>query len=128
MAYDNFVRVDLCEINPTLCETEWYQVNEVDKTQIYTPTLKLAGAKTIVRTRNYGATDTEYFWYNHPANRLEHLQSLKSTIYCSFDFKHFPFDSHYCDLSLGDALVSKKYSVLNSSTISYQGQNLSYLF
>ena len=100
----------------------------MDKTQIYTPTLKLAGAKTIIRTRNYGATDTEYFWYNHPANRLEHLQSLKSTIYCSFDFKHFPFDSHYCDLSLGDALVSKKYSVLNSSTITYQGQNLSYLF
>ena len=68
MDWVNFVKIDLCEINPTLCETEWYQVNEVDKTQIYTPTLKLAGAKTIIRTGNYGARDKDYFWYIESLN------------------------------------------------------------
>ena len=28
-------------------------------------------------------------------------ERLKITIYCSFDFKNFPFDSHQCDLNLG---------------------------
>ena len=58
---------------------------------------------------------------------MEFFQSLKTTIYCSFDFKYFPFDSHKCDLSIGDTLAGSKYLTLNASIITYQGQNMSYL-
>ena len=34
---------------------EWYEVNEMDQNNIFTPTLVIAGSKTIVRTRKYGA-------------------------------------------------------------------------
>ena len=60
-------------------------------------------------------------------DRMEYFQSLKTTIYCSFDFKHFPFDSHKCDLSLGDTLSGWQYLSLNASKITYRGQKLSYL-
>ena len=57
---------------------------------------------------------------------MEYYQSMKTTIYCSFDFKHFPFDVHKCDLVFGDAMISAKNSLLNSTIISYQGQDLNY--
>ena len=74
----------------------WYSLTEVDQNEIYFPTLKISGAKTIQRTRNYGPKDSDYFWFQTPHN-FEYQQEQKPTIYCSFDFQTYPFDTHYCD-------------------------------
>ena len=34
---------------------------------------------------------------------MEYQQSVKTTVYCSLDFKYFPFDNHTCDLTFGDS-------------------------
>ena len=72
----------------------------------------MSGSKTIQRTRNYGPKDSDYFWFQSPHN-FEYQQALKATIYCSFDFQTYPFDTHYCTvvgLSTDPApLISPKF-------------------
>ena len=91
--YWHDTRISL-ESNGPNNSVNWYAVNKLDQTEIYTPTLAFSGTKTILRTKNSGAKDNDYFWYYHPDNLMEYRQSLKTTIYCSIDFRHFPFDSH----------------------------------
>ena len=67
----------------------FYGLNEADESTIYFPTLQISGAKTVQRTRKYGPTDNDYFWFSSPHN-FEYQQALKATIYCSFDFKVSP--------------------------------------
>ena len=99
-------RLSLEDNNPNK-SSKWYEVNEFDETQIFTPTLEISGTKAIVRTRKYGAIDKDYFWYFHTDNMMEYQQSLKVKLYCSIDFKHFPFDSHTCDLNFGASGTTK---------------------
>ena len=68
-------------------KVKWYEVNAIDQGNIYTPTLSIEGSKSISRTGKSGANDKDYFWYNHFTNLMDYRQALKSTIYCSFDFK-----------------------------------------
>ena len=61
----------------------------------------------------------------HPENMMEYQQSLKVTIYCSIDFKHFPFDHHTCDLNFG-ASGNEKYALkLNPPMIDHKNQSVS---
>ena len=105
---------------------KWYAVNEFDQTQIFNPTLEISGTKTIVRTRKYGATDKDYFWYFHPENMMEYQQSLKVTIYCSIDFNHFPFDYHICDLNYGASGNEAHVLKLNAPMIDHKNQSVSH--
>ena len=105
---------------------KWYAVNEFDQLQIFTPTLEISGTKTIVRTIKYGAIDKNYFWYNHPDNMMEYQQSLKVTIYCSMDFKHFPFDYHTCDFNFGASGIFIYVLKMNATKIYYKNQSVSH--
>ena len=91
----NDTRLSLESNKPT---GSWYGLTEVDQNEIYFPTLQISGAKTIQRTRKYGPKDSDYFWFKAPHN-FEYQQALKATIYCSFDFQTYPFDTHYCDFN-----------------------------
>ena len=105
---------------------EWYEVNSFDQEMIYTPILSIESSKTTNRIQKHGAKDKDYFWYTKSVNRMELRQALSSTIYCSFDFKYFPFDTHKCDLIFGDATLSIAYSTLNPTIMSYQDQEIRY--
>ena len=118
-------RLSLESIDPNQ-SMRWYAVNEFDQTQIFTPTLEISGTKKIVRKRKYGAIDKDYLWYFHPENRMEYRQSLQVVIYCSMDFKHFPFDHHNCDLNFGSAVLSIEVLKMNVTTIDYKNKSLSY--
>ena len=118
-------RLGLASKNPNK-SMKWYAVNEFDETQIFTPTLEISRTKTIVRTRKYGAIDRDYFCFFHPTHMMEYQQSLKVTIYCSMDFKHFPFDHHTCDLNFGSAVNSINLLKMNATTINYKDQSVSH--
>jgi hypothetical protein len=90
-----FTRISLESNKPS---GSWYGLTEADQNEIYFPTLQISGAKTIQRTRKYGPKDSDYFWFKDPHN-FEYQQALKATIYCSFDFQTYPFDTHYCDFN-----------------------------
>ena len=123
-------RLSLESINPwTINPNEsmrWYAVNDFDQTQIFTPTLEISGSKNIVRTRKYGPTDKDYFWYFHPGNKMEYRQSLQVTIYCSMDFTQFPFDYHACDLNFGSSGNSIRAIKLNTTTIYHKNQTVNH--
>ena len=118
-------RIGLEDNNPNK-SNRWYEVNELDQAMIFTPTLEIGGTKTIVRTRKYGATDKDYFWFFQPDQMMIYEQSLKTRIYCSLDFKRFPFDSHNCDLNFGSSSVATIQLMLNASMITYQNQYVNY--
>ena len=40
----------------------YYELNELDQSLVYNPTLVIGGTKTITRTSKYGATDKDYYW------------------------------------------------------------------
>ena len=58
--------------------------------------------------RNYGPIDNDFFWIKYP-HLIEYQQALKVTIYCSFDFKTFPFDSHNCDFNFGSLGIDVEF-------------------
>ena len=118
-------RLSLESNNPNK-SIKWYAVNEFDQTQIFTPTLEISGTKTIVRTRKYGAIDKDYFWYFHTDNMMEYQQSLKVKIYCSIDFKHFPFDSHNCDLNFGASGITINALKMSATTMNYKNLSVSH--
>ena len=118
-------RLSLESNDPNISIT-WYDVNEFDKTQIYTPTLDISGTKKIVRKRKYGAIDKDFFWYNHPDNMMEYRQSLKVTIYCPFNFRQFPFDDHTCDLNFGATGNDIKELRLVAPKVDYKNLSVSH--
>ena len=50
--------------------------------------------------KGYGPTVSHYYWFQYP-HHLEYHETLKVTVYCSFDFGNFPFDSHACRFNFG---------------------------
>ena len=105
---------------------KWYAINEVDQKLIYTPTLKILAAKSIQRTRNYGAKDQDYFWFLYPNSIIEYQQALKVTIYCSFNFQSFPFDNHICDVKFGGIGNLKRALIQNATIVGYKDKNINY--
>ena len=83
--------------------------------------MQISGAKAIQRTRNYGPIDNDFFWLKYP-HHLEYQQSLQVTIYCSFDFKTFPFDYHNCDFNFGSVGNGMEKILLDSSKVRYKKQ------
>ena len=83
-------------------ELGWYDIKEQDSKEIYFPTLQILGAKSLKREMRYGPNDNDFYWFLYP-HLVEYQMALKITIYCSFEFENFPFDSHYCDLHYGSA-------------------------
>ena len=100
----------------------WYKVDESDQSMIHVPNVQIIGAESIDRTRTSGTTDKEFFWFKYP-NTFEYHQSLKVTIYCSFNFKSFPFDSHHCDLTLIDIDNEHTALIFNSITLNYKNNH-----
>ena len=80
--------------------------------------MKIRNAKEIAAQEGYGPTVTHYYWYRNP-HHLEYHETLKVTVYCSFEFGDFPFDSHVCPFNFG-ASDNADYNLnLLSSTILY---------
>ena len=98
----------------------------MDQELIFTPTLKIQGAKSVQRTKNYGATDRDNFWFEYPNSTLDYQQALKVTIYCSFSFHDFPFDSHICDVNIGDFGNSVSQILLNATDVGYKDRHVNY--
>ena len=77
------------------------EVYAMDSTSYYFPRLRWLNAKEIGIVKEYGIFhegDDFYLIYPH---ELYYVERGRITIYCSFDFSDFPFDSHTCDLNMG---------------------------
>ena len=99
----------------------WYAINKDDQNQVYFPTLQINEAKSVSRTRKYGPTDEDFFWFLYP-HFFEFQQALKVEIYCTFDFTSFPFDSHECDFEYGASSSYSSVLILNEPWVRYEGE------
>ena len=82
--------------------------------------MKVLNAKTVVRHKGYGPTDTHYFWFQGP-HHLEYKETMKATVYCSFDFGNFPFDKHTCDFNFGASDNADYNTVLLPTEVLHKG-------
>ena len=80
----------------------------MDGKSYYFPRLRWLNAKEIGIAKEYGIShegDDFYLIYPH---ELAYVERGRITVYCSFDFSEFPFDSHTCDLNMGKFKVASK--------------------
>ena len=85
--------------------------------KIFFPTSRFQNEKDVDMKHKFsGKKDEKYYWMKHP-HHLEYKNTKKITIYCSFDFSTFPFDSHMCNLTYGINFYSESYIHMMSSTV-----------
>ena len=88
--------------------------------KIFFPTTRFQNEKYVnMKHKVSGKQDEKYFWMKHP-HFFEFRRKMKVTIYCSFDFSTFPFDSHECNLSYGLIFFSKYYIDMMPSTVMHK--------
>lgn len=85
--------------------------------------------KSINRLKNWGPTDTDYFWFHLPHN-LEYQVALQIQLFCSFDYALYPFDVQKCDFSFGSIgnsvssmIISPPRIVAERKTLNLRHQN-----
>ena len=81
----------------------------------------MENAQGLFRERKVSITDSDFFWFKMP-HQLEMQQAFKVTIYCTFDFSHYPFDYHYCDFNHGSSKNSLDWLNLLPAWIRYRGK------
>ena len=87
------------------------------KKVIYFPTLKFKNEKYVnLKLKFSPKKDETYYWMKYP-HQLDYRRNAKITIYCSFDFSTFPFDSHECDLLYGMNFFSWLYARMVPATV-----------
>ena len=99
----------------------WYYIPSTEARQIFAPSLKVQYAQELARERKVSITDADFFWFGYP-HKLELQQAFKVTIYCQFDFSHYPFDSHYCNFNHGSAINSIGYLSMLPAWVRYRGK------
>ena len=100
--------------------TEWYHVTDEDDDKMFFPTLRFHNEKAFkIKSKFSPNQDEFYYWLNYPHN-LEFRQQIQVTIYCSFDFSTYPFDSHECNFSFGLNFWSISYIKMKPPTIIHE--------
>lgn len=98
-------------------------INQETSESIFFPRLKIQRAEDIQTQINYGPNERKHFWYKHPS-QLEYKETLKVTLYCSFDFSSFPFDQHECSLNFGAFDVAYSKLVLNPPIVNQEDKSV----
>lgn len=81
-------------------KSRWLYLDQSKANELFFPKMKVLNAKSVTRHKGYGPTDSHYFWFQYP-HHLEYKETMKATVYCSFDFGSFPFDEHTCNFNFG---------------------------
>ena len=81
-------------------KNRWLYLDQSKANELFFPKMKVLNAKSVTRHKGYGPTDSHYFWFQYP-HHLEYKETMKATVYCSFDFGSFPFDEHVCNFNFG---------------------------
>ena len=100
---------------------EWFRVN--NEKEIYTPGLQFRQVSQTQRIGKSGALNKDTLWYNSDLNEFEYVQMIKLTIYCSFKFKSFPFESHHCDVIFFSIDQPIEDLQMNSSIVGFKEKN-----
>ena len=76
-------------------------MNHDQSKEVFFPKLRVKDDKEITSGIEFGPDNGRDFFWIHEDGKVMYQERLKITIYCSFDFGDFPFDSHQCDLNIG---------------------------
>ena len=71
------------------------------KQDVFSPNVGFYNTLSSEKQSEYGARSTEYFFLNYP-HHLEYRETLIVEAYCTFLFEKFPFDTHHCELEIGN--------------------------
>ena len=90
------------------------------KKEIYFPNLKFKNEKYVhLKTKFSPNKDETYYWMKYP-HQLDYRRNAKITIYCSFDFSTFPFDSHECNVSYGINFLSNYFVLMMPTSVMHK--------
>ena len=90
------------------------------KKEIYFPNLKFKNEKYVnLKLKFSPKKDETYYWMKYP-HQLDYRRNAKITIYCSFDFSTFPFDSHECNVSYGINFLSNYFVLMMPTSVMHK--------
>lgn len=118
----NDSRISLARTNPNAPKV-WYAIDGQVAQDLFFPRLMVSNAKNVEVQRDFASYEMHYFWFA-PPHHLEFQQVLKVTIYCSFDFSDFPFDSHECDFIFALRQNAMYSSILLPTIIKHANQQI----
>ena len=104
--------------------TEWFRVT--NEKELYTPGLQFRKVSQTQRIPKSGALNKDTLWYNSYNYKFDYIQMIKLTIYCSFKFKSFPFDSHQCDVTFFTIDDYAEQLQMKPSEVGYESKNVKY--
>ena len=79
-------------------------MNEFQSKEVFFPKLRVKDDKEITSGFEFGPDNgKDFFWISN--GKAMYQERLKITIYCSFEFGNFPFDSHQCNLSISISIT-----------------------
>ena len=94
-------------------------MNQIVSKEVFFPKLRVKDDKEITSGFEFGPDNgKDFFWISN--GKATYQERLKITIYCSFEFENFPFDSHQCNLSIGVSNYSPNHVELLPLTILYE--------
>lgn len=101
--------------------TKWHQIDQKEAQELFFPKIIVRNAKSVGYQKEFASYESPYFWFETP-HHFEFQQVMKATIYCSFDFKNFPFDGHECDFIIGLSANAEYNSRLLTTKIKHFDQ------
>ena len=92
------------------------------KGYLYFPKLLFDNAKSIEKSKSFGARSSQYYWMakNYEKYDFEYYERIKLTSYCQFEFSTFPFDAHDCEVTVGSGIGSIGLLKISKPTIIYK--------
>ena len=82
-------------------DSPWFIIRGKMKQDVFSPNVGFYNTLSTEKQSEYGARSTEYFFLYYP-HHFEYRETLIVEAYCTFLFEKFPFDTHHCELEIGN--------------------------
>ena len=95
----------------------WVYIDSETAEDLYFPTMKYRNVESIeVQKQCSPSSTSNYYWFKYP-HHIEFIETIKITIYCTFEFSSYPFDHHQCNFTFGADYSSAGNLVLGPTVI-----------
>lgn len=108
------------DVKTTDEDWNWLRVEQY-KDHIWMPSMDFLNLRDMEGVASWSGDDTVSLWLSNPALTLEFTRSARVTVTCDFDFSSYPFDSHTCDVIMGDADYGLKQLLYNKAVVYHRG-------
>ena len=98
------IELDLFWINPLISakDVEWRKISHSEYDEFWNPTIQFENILDLQKMTIFGQEDPFSYWLYTPTQEFTFTQRVQLSFACQMEFTSFPFDTHFCNFTLGD--------------------------